>query len=366
VLAGVPWLGRLVAAMNARAMTIYLWGNLAIFAATPVIESNRWTRPLSVPTWQGRATQYAVAWLVIVVIVLAVGWVEDVAAGRAPRINPWPRRVDPARVEAATARWRGRRSSVTLCVLAATLTGVLLVGVLGPVGSPRLADDAEDGALPGTTATRTYPLHRAVPASVFRIGAVVPREGVDGQSLQSGWDRDWARHYGGCDGFGPVGLWCASDLTDRTGPDWFPVGMVPKENPYYVGLPYNDLLDISGRGAIPWARDPGYAEHLGDERFSLVKNRWVQVTGPAGTCSGQVEDTGLGTDPGYVLGAAAPQRTPAINLSPALAGCVGITDASAVTAVDWAFVDRPAPGPWTVVVTRRQANVTGDPNGRRP
>ena len=66
VLAAVPWLAGLVAAMNARAMTIYLWGNAAIAAATPMIESNRWTRDLSAPTWQGHVAQYAVAWLVLV------------------------------------------------------------------------------------------------------------------------------------------------------------------------------------------------------------------------------------------------------------------------------------------------------------
>lgn len=359
VLAAVPWLARLVGAMNARAMTIYLWGNTAIAAATPIIESNRWTRDLSASTWQGRVAQYAVAWLVLGAIVLAAGWAEDVAAGRAPRLNPWPRPVPlpggPVRPAASTA---------ALGVLAAGLTGVLVVGVLGPAGhatAPRVND--EDGPLPGTTAARTYPMHTSVPASVFRIGAQVPGQGDDEQSLRSGWDRDWAAHFGGCDGYGSPGASCRSDLAGRTPPDWFPVALVPKENPYYLGLPYNDLDDLAGRTASPWARDPGYAKHLADPTFSLVKNRWVQVTGTTGSCYGQVEDTGPGrSDAGYVLGAARPAHTPAINLSPALARCVGMTDAAAGGRVDWAFVDRPPAGPWTAVPTSRQA----DQNGRRP
>jgi hypothetical protein len=114
---------------------------------------------------------------------------------------------------------------------------------------------------------------------------------------------------------------------------------------------------------IPWAREHGYAEHLANRAYSLVKNRWVRVTGNTGSCYAQVEDTGPGpSDPGYVLGRAPAAHTPAINLSPALGRCVGVTDAAEATHVDWAFVDRPPTGPWTAVPTTRQA----DQNGRRP
>jgi peptidoglycan/LPS O-acetylase OafA/YrhL len=359
VLAAVPWLAGPVAAMNARAMTIYLWGNAAIIAATPVIESNRWTRHLSAPTWQGRVAQYTVAWLILVAIVLVCGWVEDLAAGRAPRVNPWPRR----RRSVPRPSTRGG-STAALAVLAAALTGALVVGVLGPAGraGPPAVGDV-DGPLPGTTVARVYPVHQQVAASVFRVGVLVPGQGDDGQSVRSGWDRNWAAHFGGCDGYGSVGAACRSDLAGRTPPDWFPLALVPQENPYYVGLPYNDLDDRGRRAAIPWARDPGYREHLRDGSFSLIKNRWVQVTGGTGSCYAQVEDTGPGpSDATYVLAGARPAHAPAINLSPALARCVGVTDAAPGARVDWAFVDRPPAGPWTAVPTGRQA----DQDGRRP
>jgi peptidoglycan/LPS O-acetylase OafA/YrhL len=363
VLARTPRLARLVGAMNARAMTIYLWGNLAIAAATPVVESNPITLPLSDATWQGDLAQYVAAWLVLVAVVLAVGWVEDVAAGRRPRVDPFPPRAGAAAVPA----WRVRRPTAVLAVLATVLGGALAVGVLGPAGRARAAHETADEALPGVTAGRGYPLHRGVPATVFRIGALVPGRGADGQSLQSGWDRDWALHYGGCDGHGVPGVACRSDLAERTGPDWFPVDAVPQENPYYVGLPYNDLLDAADRAAVPWAGDPGYAEHRGDRTFSLLKNRWVRVTGPAGSCDAQVEDTGPGPqDAPYVLGSAAPAHDPAINLGPALAACVGLRDTGAGARVDWSFVAVPRPGPWTAVVTTRQAGRQGDQSGRQP
>ena len=124
VLAAVPWLAGAVAAMNARAMTVYLWGNAAIAAATPVIESNRWTRDLSAPTWRGLVAQYTVTWLIVVVIVLAFGWVEDVAAGRPPRLNPWPRRNPPApRPGPVPRHWTPARSNTILAVLAAAGDG---------------------------------------------------------------------------------------------------------------------------------------------------------------------------------------------------------------------------------------------------
>jgi hypothetical protein len=39
----------------------------------------------------GELFVFAVAWVFIVLAVLSFGWVEDLAAGRRPRMNPWPR-----------------------------------------------------------------------------------------------------------------------------------------------------------------------------------------------------------------------------------------------------------------------------------
>ena len=80
----------LVTLVNARAVTIYLWHNLAIAAA--VVLSDK------LEVWQlGSAERLAYLALIVVLlldITIAVGWVEDVAARRPARLLPWPPRRD--------------------------------------------------------------------------------------------------------------------------------------------------------------------------------------------------------------------------------------------------------------------------------
>jgi peptidoglycan/LPS O-acetylase OafA/YrhL len=86
----VPGLGAVVSVFSNRAMTIYLWGNLAIWLVPPVLAAT----PLAqyhTDDASGTALGYAAAWTLLWVIVLLVGWVEDVAAGRRPRLLPWSR-----------------------------------------------------------------------------------------------------------------------------------------------------------------------------------------------------------------------------------------------------------------------------------
>jgi peptidoglycan/LPS O-acetylase OafA/YrhL len=362
VLGRSRFIGRLVAAMNTRAMTIYLWGNLAIWAATPLLESNPWSARLEGAGWVGGLAQYSVAWLVLTGIVVAVGWVEDVAADRPPRLNPWPRggekppSTEPGRRHPLALRLPHRR---VVAVLGAGLVVALGGAVLGSPGHAVAPPPAGAASrFPGVTAQREYPEHTGVPAALVRIGAVT-RGRVGGQGLRSGWDEAWAAHYGGCDGVGTVGAGCRSDLGQRHAPDWFPTAMAPRENPYYVGLPYNDLGSEADRTTLAWAGDPGYIGRTGDRRFSFLKNRWVAVTMGNDRCYAQVEDTGPGSsDPAYVAGSRTPSHTPAITLSPAVVGCLGLSGDGPLT-VSWRFVDAPPDGPWTRVVTTRQVDLSG-------
>ncbi|HEX6498775.1 MAG TPA: acyltransferase [Micromonosporaceae bacterium] len=88
-------LDRLVTTFNARAVTIYLWHNLAIAAAFAVGD-------LIGVFALGNAGYFAVALVLLAAIVLLIGWVEDLAARRSPRLLPWrgltPRRREPAAV----------------------------------------------------------------------------------------------------------------------------------------------------------------------------------------------------------------------------------------------------------------------------
>lgn len=75
-----PVLGRLVTLLNARAVTLYLWHEVALAAAVPVADRIGVESQLAV---------FGIAWVLIGVAMVAVGWVEDVAAGRPARLLPW-------------------------------------------------------------------------------------------------------------------------------------------------------------------------------------------------------------------------------------------------------------------------------------
>ncbi|MEV5490607.1 acyltransferase [Streptomyces bobili] len=80
---------RLVTVFNARAVTIYLWHEIALVLAVPLID-----RCWDVPAFEAYLPLesqwflFAVGWLLIVVFVPACGWVEDVAARKKPRLLP--------------------------------------------------------------------------------------------------------------------------------------------------------------------------------------------------------------------------------------------------------------------------------------
>jgi len=147
--------------------------------------------------------------------------------------------------------------------------------------------------------------------------------------------------------------------------------MKPKENPFYLDLPFDDVNDskaFSRRAqVIPWANDPGYAGHATDPEFSYMKNRWVQITKGTKTCYGQIEDAGPGryNDATYVFGSAdaRPQNreynNAGMDVSPALNGCLGFASLDGENdRVSWRFVESSAVpnGPWRWVVTSSGVN----------
>ncbi|GGU67596.1 hypothetical protein GCM10010274_65050 [Streptomyces lavendofoliae] len=83
----------LVTLANNRAVTIYLWHNLLIMATIPVIDL-LFRIPGVWPTYSGYIeSSYTVLMLIVVfpligLMIMAVGWLEDVAAKRRPRL--WP------------------------------------------------------------------------------------------------------------------------------------------------------------------------------------------------------------------------------------------------------------------------------------
>ncbi|MGW0813314.1 acyltransferase family protein [Streptomyces viridiviolaceus] len=82
-------LDRLVTVFNARAVTIYLWHEIALVLAVPLIDLC-WQVP-AFEAYLPLASQWfllGAGWVLITVFVVLAGWVEDVAARKRPRLLP--------------------------------------------------------------------------------------------------------------------------------------------------------------------------------------------------------------------------------------------------------------------------------------
>lgn len=242
---------------------------------------------------------------------------------------------------------------------------------------------------------RVYPVHTGIAATTFWVGEVYDASATDGSQVCSTYDHRWAARWsgrpavgvaaagtdcagaplGGCDGrpsgSGPT-FRCVTERRSA-GNGYFPTSPVvtPKENPFYLDLPFDDVNDAWGFAnrahVVPWAADPGYAGQQDNPGFSYLKNRWVRLSYQGRTCFGQIQDAGPGEyhDAAYVFGAvdARPRNAryggAGMDVSPALTGCLGFADLDGVTSgVRWRFVenvDVPT-GPWTRVVTTSQVD----------
>ena len=209
-----------------------------------------------------------------------------------------------------------------------------------------------------------YPQHTNVTATVFWIGEPVGDGSTENNAI-SAWDDRWLAHYGGVDDYRTVRK-----------PPYFP-HFRPKENPFYLDLPYNDFDDNGDARpdrtqVIPWAKS--YAGELARSRstdtpFSLMKNRWVKlwrtVGGKKYTCYGQIEDSGpyVYDDAAYVFGRRDPRpssrlaQNAGMDVSPAIRDCLRFSGVNNdENRVSWQFVEasQVPRGPWRIVVTTRQ------------
>ncbi len=212
-----------------------------------------------------------------------------------------------------------------------------------------------------------YPWHTDIVSTTFWVGEVFDAHAADGSQRISTYDSRWLYSYGGCDGRVVRGR-CETER--RSAADgYFPTRMTPRENPFYLDLPYDDVHDATGFGerdaVVPWAAEPGYAQHRGDSSFSYLKNRWVELRRGDRACFGQIEDAGPGVyaDAAYVFGEhdERPRNTryggAGMDVSPALNACLGFRELDGDSdRVAWRFVDEAdvPQGPWRLLVTTRQ------------
>ena len=239
-------------------------------------------------------------------------------------------------------------------------------GPSSPASSSAVPQPVPTAAAASGEPSGRYPVHTDVVATTFWVGEVFDPTAEDGSQVLSTYDDDWLAHYGGCDGV-VVGEECRTEPRVAAN-GWFPTRMTPRENPFYLDLPFDDVNDPAAATrraeVVPWAHDPGWAELLADPERSLMKNRWVAVRKGDRVCFGQVQDAGPGEydDAAYVFGSddARPANEryngAGMDVSPALNGCLGFAELDGQDdRVDWWLVDDadvPA-GPWTRVVTTR-------------
>ncbi len=193
-----------------------------------------------------------------------------------------------------------------------------------------------------------YPLHRNITTTYFWIGEPADADNQYIDNTASAWDDKWVRHYGGVD-----------DPTNRD--QYLPSDFVPKENPFYFALPYNDFNDDGTRkadayNAVYWSGE----KKTWDDSESMLKNRWIEITKGDKTVYAQWEDSGpfVYDDSNYVFGGAPPKNTinhnAGLDVSPAVKDYLNLLHGKNV--VSWRFVDfgDVPDGPWKDTITTSQ------------
>jgi hypothetical protein len=150
------------------------------------------------------------------------------------------------------------------------------------------------------------------------------------------------KNYGGYDDPNPV---------NRTR-DYRPKKFIPKLNPFYIALPYNDRINYkktkqSAKRVIPW-----FSRTFKKEGQSVCNGRWIAIHYKGKICCAQWADVGpFGTDDwAYVFGGSQPKNRnnngAGIDLSPAVRDFLGVTGTD--NKCDWRFAElyEIPYGPW--------------------
>jgi hypothetical protein len=201
-----------------------------------------------------------------------------------------------------------------------------------------------------------FPWRRGIVTTVFWVGER-PTANNPVPNYKSSWDPRWAQNYGGLD---------SPDPGQRR--NYLPARFTPRQNPFYIALPYNDVTrgttKPEARKAIPWFKQA--FERPGK---SVLKGRWIAVRRGNRICYAQWEDCGpFRTDHWqYVFGNQRPlpnlNQGAGLDVSPAVRDYLGMRSKDVC---DWKFVEaRDVPsGPWTkygenntFVLQRRGANL---------
>jgi hypothetical protein len=175
--------------------------------------------------------------------------------------------------------------------------------------------------------------------TVFWVGEA-PTVNNPVHNRSSSWDLDWSTSYGGYDNPDPAAR-----------RDFHPVNFIPRQNPFYFALPFNDVTrgttKPESRG-IPW-----FKAAFVREGQSVCQNHWIAIRNRRGgkIAYAQWSDCGpFSTDSfNYVFGTERPKPNlnggAGLDVSPAVRDFLGL---ASTDVTDWRFVNvgEVPLGPW--------------------
>lgn len=208
-----------------------------------------------------------------------------------------------------------------------TNTGLKTPETIGQVDPPKEGADR-------------YPWKMGIVTTTFWVGEQ-PTKNNPVPNHVSSWDRKWAYNYGGLD-----------DPNKANRANYIPVKFTPRQNPFYIALPYNDLTNKGHKAeaskVIPW-----FKEAYESNGRTVLKGRWIAIHFKGRICYAQWEDCGpFRTDHWqYVFGNERPKanlnRGAGLDVSPAVRDFLGMNDTDVT---DWKFVEfnEIPSGPWAM------------------
>jgi hypothetical protein len=211
--------------------------------------------------------------------------------------------------------------------------------------------------------TARFPWKTNIVTTVFWIGE---KTGKHRSLTKSAWDENWARNYGGFD---------SPDPSARR--DYIPVAFVPRLNPFYCALPYNDVAHGQFKPEAPLVI-PWFKQSYTEPGRSVCQHRWIRIRKGNRGCYAQWEDCGpFRVDHfQYVFQNERPRPNAnhgaGLNVSPAVRDYLGLQPTDLT---DWQFVDvrDVSPGPWrsygennNFVIAKRELEQKGHEGEKRP
>ncbi len=220
-----------------------------------------------------------------------------------------------------------------------TLCGLLLLLLVVPALRSQPLAPASTQVSGDTHPLARQPWKTDIVATVFWVGE--PAKGSSPTNAASSWDHSWITSFGGLDDPDPA----------RRAPDFRPTSFVPGQNPFYVALPYNDVVDQlstkeEAAKVIPW-----FSKSYRAQGKSVCQNRWIAIRFGPRTCYAQWSDCGpfVTTDASYVFGNSRPKNSKnagaGLDLAPAVRDYLAFGSGQKV---DWRFVELAdvPDGPW--------------------